>query len=67
MIYSYKQLMDHNKTFFEEMVDLKVAGWNTFSKAVNSYTFNFYKDQLKAMDTAVEKLASDMKGLNDVK
>ena len=62
MIFTYKQLTDHNRTFFEEMVDLKVTGWNTFSKAMNAYTFNFYKDQLKAMDEAVDKLASDMKG-----
>lgn len=53
--------MDHNKTFFDEMVDLKVAGWDTFSKAANAYTFNFYKDQFKTMDEAVHKLASDMK------
>ena len=66
MIFTYKQLTDHNRTFFEEMVDLKVTGWNTFSKAMNAYTFNFYKDQLKAMDEAVDKLASDMKGyVND--
>ena len=62
MIFTYKQLTDHNRTFFEEMVDLKVAGWDTFSKSANAYTFNFYKDQLKAMDKAVHKLASDMKG-----
>ena len=66
MIFTYKQFMDHNKTFYEEMVDLKVAGWDTFSKATNAYTFNFYKDQLKAMDEAVHKLANDMKGyVND--
>ena len=63
MIFTYKQLTDHNRTFFEEMVDLKVTGWNTFSKAMNAYTFNFYKDQLKAMDEGVDKLAKDMKGL----
>ncbi len=65
MIFTYKQLTDHNRTFFEEMVDLKVTGWNTFSKAMNAYTFNFYKDQLKAMDEAVDKLASDMKGFGN--
>ena len=65
MIFTYKQLTDHNRTFFEEMVDLKVTGWNTFSKAMNAYTFNFYKDQLKAMDEAVHKLASDMKGFGN--
>ncbi len=61
MITTHKQFMDHNKTFFDEMVDLKVAGWDTFSKAANAYTFNFYKDQFKTMDEAVHKLASDMK------
>ena len=65
MIFTYKQRTDHNRTFFEEMVDLKVTGWNTFSKAMNAYTFNFYKDQLKAMDEAVDKLASDMKGFGN--
>tara|TARA_E500000178_G_C16628809_1_gene576707 strand:- start:369 stop:569 length:201 start_codon:yes stop_codon:yes gene_type:complete len=65
MIFTYKQLTDHNRTFFEEMVDLKVTGWNTFSRAMNAYTFNFYKDQLKAMDEAVDKLASDMKGFGN--
>ena len=65
MIFTYKQLTDHNRTFFEEMGDLKVTGWNTFSKAMNAYTFNFYKDQLKAMDEAVDKLASDMKGFGN--
>ena len=65
MIFTYKQLTDHNRTFFEEMVDLKVTGWNNFSRAMNAYTFNFYKDQLKAMDEAVDKLASDMKGFGN--
>ena len=65
MIFTYKQLTDHNRTFFEEMVDLKVAGWDTFSKSANAYSFNFYKDQLKAMDEAVDKLASDMKGFGN--
>lgn len=63
MILSNKQFMDHNKTFFAELVDLKVTGWNTFSKAMNAYTFNFYKDELETMDDSVRKLGDNMKEL----
>jgi hypothetical protein len=55
--------MDHNKTFFAELVDLKVTGWNTFSKAMNAYTFNFYKDELETMNDSVRKLGDNMKEL----
>jgi hypothetical protein len=61
MILNLKQLMDHNKTFTDTFVDLKVTGWNTYSKAVNAYTFNFFKDQLAEMDQQVLKLAEQMK------
>lgn len=67
MILNYKQLMDHNKTFYDEFVGLKVVGWKTYSKALNAYTMNFYKDQLATMDEAVEKLALVMKGETDGK
>ena len=62
MIMNYKQFVDHNKNFYDAFVDLKVVGWNTYSKALNAYTMNFYKDQLATMDEAVEKTAMVMKG-----
>jgi hypothetical protein len=67
MILNFKQLVDHNKTFWDSFVDLKVVGWNTYSKAVNAYTMNFYKDQLTTMDEAVAKSSKIMKGEFDVK
>lgn len=62
MILNFKQLVDHNKAFFDAFVDLKVTGWNTYSKALNAYTMSFYKDQLAAMDKTVEQAAMVMKG-----
>jgi hypothetical protein len=62
MIMNYKQFVDHNKKFYDAFVDLKVVGWNTYSKALNAYTMNFFKDQLATMDEAVEKTAMIMKG-----
>lgn len=62
MIMNYKQLVDHNKKFYDTFVELKVVGWNTYSKALNAYTMNFFKDQLVTMDEAVEKTAMIMKG-----
>jgi hypothetical protein len=59
---NYKQFVDHNKKFYDAFVDLKVVGWNTYSKALNAYTMNFFKDQLATMDEAVEKTAMIMKG-----
>lgn len=67
MILNFKQLIDHNKTFWDSFVDLKVVGWNTYSKAFNAYTMNFYKDQLATMDEAVAKSGKIMKGEFDVK
>lgn len=67
MIINFKQLVDHNKTFWDSFVDLKVVGWNTYSKALNAYTMNFYKDQLSTIDEAVVKSGKIMKGEFDVK
>lgn len=67
MIFNYKQLVDHNKKFYDSFVDLKVVGWNTYSEALNAYTMNFFKDQLATMDEAVEKTAMIMKGEFDDK
>ena len=54
--------MEHNKTFAKAFVDLKVTGWNTYSAAVNAYTFNFFKAQMNEMDKQVLKLAETIKG-----
>lgn len=67
MIFNYKQLVDHNKKFYDSFIDLKLVGWNTYSQALNAYTMNFFKDQLATMDEAVEKTAMIMKGEIDGK
>lgn len=67
MILNYKQLVDHNKKFYDSFVDLKVVGWNTYSEALNAYTMSFFKDQLATMNEAVAKTANIMKGEFDGK
>tara|TARA_Y100000389_G_C17406488_1_gene488380 strand:+ start:1014 stop:1217 length:204 start_codon:yes stop_codon:yes gene_type:complete len=67
MLFTQKQFLDHNQGFIDEMVNLKVTGWNTYSKALNAYTFNFYKDQLSAMDKQVQALGENMKEFMNVK
>jgi len=67
MILNLNQLVDHNKTFWESMVDLKVEGWKSFTKASNAYTNSFFKSQLEAIDSEVEKLGEVMKGNYNVK
>jgi hypothetical protein len=61
MIYNFEQLVGHNKAFYNAFVDLKVTGWNTYSTALNAYTFNFFKEQITQMDNAVAKLGDVMK------
>lgn len=62
MYYNYDQFVSHNKKFWEAMVDLKVEGWKSFSKASNSYTNSFFKKELEKLDADVEKLGKIMKG-----
>lgn len=62
MILSYDQLVQHNKAFIDSLVDLKVVGWNSYSKALNTYTFNFFKTQMETLDNTVEQLGNIMKG-----
>lgn len=62
MITRYEQLVEHNKKFSDAFVDLKVVGWNSYSKAFNAYTFNFFKTQMETLDRSVEKLGKIMKG-----
>lgn len=61
MITNYDQLMKHNKQFYDSFIDLKAAGWKSYSKALNSYTLGYFSAQLKQVDTAVEDLAVQMK------
>lgn len=67
MIFNLTQLVDHNKEFYNSFVDLKQTGWNTYSKALNDYTFNFFKDQISVMDKVVEQTTKMMKGEFHVK
>ena len=61
MIFNLNQLLEHNKTFMNTFVDLKVTGWKTYSTALNAYTFNFFKNQMDEADKAVIKLADTLK------
>lgn len=61
MIYNQEQLIKHNIKFYDTFIDLKVVGWKTYSKAVNDYTFGFFKDSLDKSDESVEALGEKMK------
>jgi hypothetical protein len=63
MFYTYDQLKDHNTSFYDAFVDLKVEGWKSYAKALNSYTLGFYKVQIEKSTEMVEKLGSNMKKL----
>jgi predicted molibdopterin-dependent oxidoreductase YjgC len=62
MITNQKQLVNHNKKFLDAFIDLKVAGWDSYVDAFNSYTMNFYKDQMSTMTETVKRTAIIMKG-----
>jgi hypothetical protein len=62
MFYNLNQFVDHNKTFWDSMVDLKVQGWKAYTKATNAYTNNFFKSQLDNLDKNVDKFADVLKG-----
>lgn len=59
---NFNQVVNHNKAFYDAFIDLKLTGWNTYSKALNAYTMNFFREQLTAADTAVETFSKFMKG-----
>jgi hypothetical protein len=61
MIYNQEQLIKHNIKFYDTFIDLKVVGWKTYSKAMNDYTFGFFKDSLDKSDESVEALGEKMK------
>lgn len=62
MITRFEQLVNHHKKFFNAFVDLKVTGWHSYSKALNEYTFNFFKTQLDTADKSVHSIGDVMKG-----
>ena len=61
MIYNQEQLIKHNIKFYDTFIDLKVVGWKTYSKAMNDYTFGFFKNSLDKSDESVEALGEKMK------
>lgn len=61
MIYNQEQLIKHNLKFYDAFIDLKVVGWKTYSKALNEYTFGFFKTGLEKTDEAVDNLGETMK------
>lgn len=63
MVLNFNQLLEHNLKMHDAFVDLKIAGWKSYSKALNQYTFNFFAEQLKNMDKSVENMAGEMKGI----
>jgi len=62
MFYNQDQVIDHQKKFWNAMVDLKVDGWKAFSDAYDTYTMGFFKTQLKDANQQVENMAKVMKG-----
>lgn len=61
MIYNQEQLIKHNLKLYDAFVDLKVVGWKTYSKALNDYTFGFFRASLEKADEQVETLGENMK------
>ena len=61
MITTHKQMIDHNLSFFEAVVDAKVDAWKTVSRAYNNYTMHYFKDDVTKADEAVESLGKSMK------
>jgi hypothetical protein len=61
MIYNYDQLLKHNVKFYDSFIDLKVAGWKSYSKSLDDYTNGFYKAQLVTSDNTVDNIATLMK------
>lgn len=67
MFYNFQTLVDHNKRFWNAMVDLKVEGFKAFTQASDAYTSNFFSKQMKEADAQVEQLGALMKGEYNVK
>lgn len=63
MIANANQLVDHQLKLYDAFIDLKVIGWKSYSKALNEYTFGFYKTQLEKTDEMVDETAQRMKAV----
>lgn len=61
MFWNLNQYVDHNKKFFDAMVDLKVVGWKSFAEASDAYTGSFFTKQINDMTKFVEKSGENMK------
>lgn len=60
-MYTLKSIVKHNAAFVDAFVDLKVEGWKSFEKALNAYTYSFYKDQVAKATEAVNMTAKNLK------
>lgn len=67
MFWNLQNVIDHNKAFWNAMVDLKVQGWKAFSQASDAYTSKFFSKQFSEADSQVEKFGVMLKGEHDVK
>jgi len=63
MILNQEQLNKHNADFINSFIDLKVTGWNTYSKALNAYTFNFFSAKLAETDESVANIGTTLKDM----
>lgn len=61
MITNHKQLVNHNLSFFEAIIDAKVHAWKEVSRAYNAYTMNYFKDHVEKGTEIVEGLGKTMK------
>ena len=61
MFFTYNQFKEHNTAFMNAFVDLKVEGWKSYAKALDSYTNGFFKAQLNETTEAVVSVGDKMK------
>lgn len=61
MILTLDNLVQHNKKMYDAFIDLKIVGWKSYSKALNDYTFGFYKKQLELADENVVTFGDNLK------
>jgi hypothetical protein len=60
-MFKLNDIANSNIAFASSFVDLKVVGWKSYEKALNTYTYGFYSNQLTKATEGVEKLAETMK------
>jgi hypothetical protein len=61
MFHNIETAKNHNRAFFDAMIDLKVQGWKSFAEASDIYTYRFFSNQLEEMTKAIEKVGEDVK------